>query len=193
VKREFDIKKVQQGDTVAFREFFACMYPKLMALACRFVDEATANDMVQDVFVSYWEKKNAIDAENIKSYLFKWLQNNCLNHLKHNQIAEDYAISAQLAAEREAFHERISDTNETLTAIMGKDILETVNNSLRKLPARCAEAFKLCYFNDLNYKEIAATMKISPRTVEGHIRLAAKLLRNELKDILMLALFMNIA
>ena len=68
-----DIQKVKDGDQVVFKSFFECFYPKLMALACRFVDEHVAKDLVQDVFASYWEQKKLIDADNIQSFLYKWL------------------------------------------------------------------------------------------------------------------------
>ena len=70
-----DIQKVKEGDRAAFKSFFECFYPKMMALACRFVNEQVAKDLVQDVFTSYWEQKKMIDADNIRSFLFKWLQN----------------------------------------------------------------------------------------------------------------------
>jgi len=44
-KPKIDLEKVKQGDPDAFRDFFAFLYPKLKALACRFVDEETAEDV----------------------------------------------------------------------------------------------------------------------------------------------------
>ena len=69
-KPKIDLEKVKQGDPDAFRDFFAFLYPKLKALACRFVDEETAEDVTQDVFTSYWERKHLIQADNIYSFLF---------------------------------------------------------------------------------------------------------------------------
>ena len=53
MEAKIDIEKVRKGDHVAFKAFFECFYPKLMALACRFVDEQVAKDLVQEVFTSY--------------------------------------------------------------------------------------------------------------------------------------------
>ena len=39
MEAKIDIEKVRKGDHAAFKTFFECFYPKLMALACRFVDE----------------------------------------------------------------------------------------------------------------------------------------------------------
>ena len=54
MEAKIDIEKVRKGDHAAFKTFFECFYPKLMALACRFVDEQVAKDLVQEVFTSYW-------------------------------------------------------------------------------------------------------------------------------------------
>ena len=56
MEAKINIEKVRKGDHVAFKAFFECFYPKLMALACRFVDEQVAKDLVQEVFTSYWER-----------------------------------------------------------------------------------------------------------------------------------------
>ena len=50
MEAKIDIEKVRKGDHAAFKTFFECFYPKLMALACRFVDEQVAKDLVQEVF-----------------------------------------------------------------------------------------------------------------------------------------------
>ena len=60
MEAKIDIEKVRKGDHAAFKTFFECFYPKLMALACRFVDEQVAKDLVQEVFTSYWEQKKRI-------------------------------------------------------------------------------------------------------------------------------------
>ena len=50
-----DINKVQKGDEAEFRLLFNLFYPRLMSVACRFVPEHIAEDIVQSVFVMYWE------------------------------------------------------------------------------------------------------------------------------------------
>ena len=91
MEAKIDIEKVRKGDHAAFKTFFECFYPKLMALACRFVDEQVAKDLVQEVFTSYWEQKKVIQPDNIQSFLFKWLQNSCLNHIKHQMVVDVFA------------------------------------------------------------------------------------------------------
>ena len=64
----FDIEKVRQGDWASFHRLFKVLYPRLITLASRFVDECTAEDLVQNVFLFYWERKETIDINDIKSF-----------------------------------------------------------------------------------------------------------------------------
>lgn len=190
MKDAIDIQKLKQGDREAFRLFFECFYPKLMALACRFVDEHTAKDLVQEVFVSYWENKKEIEARNIYSFLCKWLQNNCLNYLKHQMVVEEYEKRVRIAEARMNFIDEKTDTNEVFKQIITHDIREVIENSVNKLPPKCREVFWMYYFQDMSHKEIADRLHISVRTVETHVRQAVLFLRKDLKHIFLLMLLL---
>ncbi len=184
MQHTIDIDKLKKGDPVTFKLFFELLYPKLMALACRFVNEQTAKDLVQEVFTVYWEKKKDIDADNIQSYMYKWIQNNCLNFLKHQLVIEEYESRIRIAESRIAFLENTTDTNDVLKQVMTQDIIDRIHEALQLLPPKCAQVFELCYFKELSHKEIAEQMQISTRTVEGHIRHAVLFLRKQLRHII---------
>ena len=167
MEAKIDIEKVRKGDhAVLLNHFFECFYPKLMALACRFVDEQVAKDLVQEVFTSYWEQKKVIQPDNIQSFLFKWLQNSCLNHIKHQMIVDEYESCVRIAEARIAFWGESTDSNDVLKSVINQDLREIIELSVNKLPPKCAQAFRLAYFHDISHKEIAEIMGISPRTVE---------------------------
>lgn len=183
---EMDIAKLKQGEERTFRLFFTYFYPKLKAFACRFVDEDTAEDTVQEVFVSYWEQKHKIQADNIYSYLFRWTQNKCLNHLKRRMMVEEYELQVRLAESRMTFFDQMTDTNDVFTQVVNRDLRELVEKTINKLPPKCAQAFRLCYFQHLSHKEIAEIMGMSSRTIEGYIQQALQALRQDLKNLFFL-------
>jgi RNA polymerase sigma-70 factor (family 1) len=183
---DFNIEKIRNGDEEAFKSFFEAFYPKLKALACRFVDEQVADDLVQDVFASYWEQKETIQADNIQSFLFKCLQNKCLNYIKHQMVEEEYESRVRIAEARIAYLAETSDANHVFEQVMDLDLREIIEKSVEKLPPKCAQAFRLCYFHDVDRKEVAELMGISPRTVDGHIQQALNFLREDLKDLFLL-------
>lgn len=184
----FDIKRIREGDEQAFRHLFVALYPGLKALACRFVDEQTAEDLAQEVFLTYWEQKQKVEVDEIRSYLFRCIQNSCLNHLKHCLVVEEYESKVRVAEARLAWMGEQSDENDVIKSVVARDIDGLVNASIDKLPPKCAQAFRLCYFRDMSHKDIAETMNISHRTVEGHIRQAVLFLREDLRPLFILLL-----
>lgn len=189
--KSVDISKIKAGDTVAFRQFFHLLYPKLTAYACRFVGQQDARDLVQDLFASYWEKKEEIEADNVLPYLYKWLHNSCLNYLKHRKVIEAYEVRIRLAEQRIASMEELLEDNDIFRQMISRDIRDVIELSVNKLPDRCAEVFRLRYFEDMSHKDIAERMNISVRTVEWHISNAVSFLRAELRGLLILIFMFN--
>lgn len=160
-----------------------------MGVACRFVDDQIAKDLVQEIFTSYWVQKETIEAKQIHSFLYKWIQNKCLDHIKHQMVEEEYRARVQIAENRINSLLDHTDANDVLKQVIDRDLREIIELSADKLPPKCAQAFRLCYFQDMTHKEIAEAMHISPRTVDAHIYQALNFLREDLKDLFVL-LFM---
>lgn len=179
-------KKIKAGDPEAFHRFYVLSYPKLRAFACRFVDVETSEDVVQEVFVSFWEKKATLQIEDIQPYLYKWLQNCCLNHLRSCTTEKEYMSRLAIAQARIDHLESQKDGNDILTELFKRDLRSVIDAAADKLPPKCAQVFRYCYWEEMSHKEIAEKMGISVRTVETHIRNAVLFLREELKDTLFL-------
>lgn len=57
------LKMVKEGNEEAFRQLFFKFYPRLLRYAVRYVnDEDIAEDILQDCFISFWERKSSIRA-----------------------------------------------------------------------------------------------------------------------------------
>ncbi len=184
-----NIEKIRQGDEEVFRQFFEDMYPRMMSLACRFVADDVAKDMVQEAVISFWEQKSLLPVSNLQSYLCRSVQNNCLNYIKHNRIVTNYENRVRIAEARIQYLNELSDDNDIIRNIESKDIQAALQVALDKLPPKCREAFILCYFEDLSYKEIAQRMNISHRTVEVHVQKALKQLKKDFNILSLLLIF----
>ena len=172
------------GDSIShFRQVYDELYPKLMVHACKFVDEEVAEDIVHDVFVAYWEQHHMIVSSRLAAFLFKATQNSCLNYLKHQKVVENYLEQWQLAIDRcEYYNQKIestvsmSETNEELN-------YKLLENAIRQLPPRRAEALNLFYFEGKSQKDIANQMHVSLRTVQTHLAQAIAELRKSLRHV----------
>lgn len=181
----FDMKLLREGDLTVYKKFFTFYYPKLMGFACRFVDRFTAEDIVQEVFLYVWENREMMQITRPLSFLFKNVQNKCLNHLKHKMVIESYEAEVRIAKNRLLYIMESTDGNAVYAQVIKQDVSAILRQAIEKLSPKCARACYLYYFRDYSVKEIAQILNVSPRTVEGYIYQALITLRKELKDILL--------
>ena len=146
-----------------------------------------AENIVQDVFLVLWEKKDELEITyTLTTYLFTLVKNRCLNFLRHKLIEEEYNIQMkeELGFKLYAL-ESLDYSYQSET-----ELQEVVKRALDTLPERCREIFIKSRIEGLKYKEISEELGISVNTVENQIVTALKKLRVELKDYLPLLLFL---
>lgn len=167
---------IQGGDQSAFEAVFREHYAALCGFARRLVDDpAVSEELVQDLFVQLWEKRETLSLEtSLRSYLFTATRNSCLNHLKHLQVRVRHEDHVKLQALPLA-----DDPSEVLQAA---ELQARLRLAIDELPDRCGEIFKMSRFEGLKYDEIAERLNLSPRTVEVQIGKALRLLREALAD-----------
>lgn len=174
--------EMKMGDKNSFNYFFDYYYSGLCVYAKNFTcDLNVSEEVVQDVFVRFWEKRQNIKIESsVRFYLFRTVYNQCMNLLKHKKVELKY-IQNQKHREDYLYEEQWSLYNET-------ELRQALDNAISKLPERCREVFVLSRFENLKNKEIAEKLGITEKTVENQINKALKVLREELKDFLPLFL-----
>jgi RNA polymerase sigma-70 factor, ECF subfamily len=169
---------IQQGNERVFEEVFRKHYASLCAHARSVLRDADdAEEMVQNVFVTLWEKREQIEiTQSLKSYLFRSVHNHCLNRIKHLKIREQHQ-------QHVLFYQ--DETYESVSETVYKNELETeLGKAIKKLPEQCRLIFKMSRFEELKYQEIADQLSLSVKTVENQIGKALKILRIELADFL---------
>lgn len=154
-----------------------------MSLGSRFLPDDIVEDFVQDVFSMYWTEKEKLELENIESYLFKSLQNKCLNYIKHKDVEKKYLATQRIAQARLNYFKHNVEEDRLITSISTHEFKQRLEAELEKLPPRMAEAFRLFYFEDFSHKEISEIMNISTRTVEVHIYKALDKIRKNINPI----------
>jgi len=174
--------EMKSGSKESFNYFFDYYYSGLCIYANRYTgDLSTSEEVVQDVFVRFWEKCQNIQIESsVRFYLFRAVYNQCMNLLKHKKVERTYLQKNALQVE-ELSEEQWSLFNEF-------ELRYVLDQAISKLPDRCRDVFKLSRFENLKNKEIAERLGITEKTVENQITKALKVLRNELKDYLPLLL-----
>lgn len=175
--------EIKKGNSDAFEFFFKAYYPRLLGYAIRFVpNEEQSRDIVQDCFVTFWEKREEINSISITSLLFTMVKNSCLNYLKHEIVVQKHQLQYldNLAGEERLYH------SDFLIHTEGRLLFDELQEQIQKvtdsLPARCREVFLLSRFKGLKNREIADDLKISTTAVEKHISKAMTIFKKHFKD-----------
>jgi len=171
--------KLNQGDAKAFECLFKLYYTRLTLFANKYLNDiAAAEEIVSDLFVMLWESGHEINFNgNLSSYLFKCVQNKCLNYLKHQKVENlyvNYLLKNQLLDET---------IRSAESPYLEKEMAQQINIALESLPDKCREIFMMSRFEHLKYKEIASKLSLSPKTVERQIGIALDKLRRLLKHV----------
>ncbi|MGB1004192.1 MAG: RNA polymerase sigma-70 factor [Salibacteraceae bacterium] len=167
------------SDERVFESFFKDHY----SIFCRFAygftnDSDDAEEIVQNTFVKFWEsRKTMVIGNNPKPYLFTMIRNACLNQIKHISIREEYKSHN----EREILNQQTEEETDQ------ENLQDKIQIAIEKMPPQRRKIFEMSRFEGLKYREIAAHLNISIKTVENHMGSAMKDLRVEFKDYLHLA------
>lgn len=154
----------------AFEIFYRRLRPGLVYFAKGIVrNESDAEEIVQDMFLAVWDKRDQLDFDDsLKNYMFTGVKNRCLNHIKkarlmYSDMPDDFTP--------------VSLDAGILEKLQARETEDRVQSLIEMLPNKCRQVFILSRMHELSYKEIAAIMDISPKTVENQIGLALKFLK----------------
>ena len=157
-------------DRASFEALFRKFFPALMTFAKKYIaDDDTARELVQNVFINLWEKRDSLDTStSLKSYLFKSVHNRSLNEIRDRKKFSDNEVP-----------EIMSDT-DVQSHMEYMELEEKINEVIGSLPEKCREVFEMSRFDGLKYNEIAEKLGISVKTVENQMSKALKILREKL-------------
>ena len=173
--------RLRAGEAPALDELFRRHYADLCRVALRFVNnEQEAEDIVQELFVSIWEKRatQREDLSAVGSYLRRATRNRSLNYLRDRKRipVDDGEVPVTIATPDHADG-----------ALEQEELRGQIHGAIDALPERCRLVFVMSKIEDMSHKEIAGALDISPKTVENQMTRAYRYLRQWLSLLLLLA------
>lgn len=168
---------INSGNHEGLKCLFDSYYKPLCVFAMNFLDSfEEAEDIVQDVFVKFWEQFNNRHFEgSFRAYLFSSVQYACVRELKKRTKYHFQPL--------ECLMDRAINTEEDFTVEYQK-----LYNELSHLPEQCRKVFELIVLHDMKYKEVAAVLGVSVNTVKTHFAHALKRLRGSLDTLVLMLL-----
>jgi len=171
----------QQHDRKAFEEIYRRYWHPLFLHAYHILDdEDEAQDIIQDLFISFWNKSFADRIHtSLKSYLYVMVRNKVLNHIRKNKINANFIqlLSTKLTEK---------DFN-TVQYMEQKELAGLIDQEIDLLPPRMKQVFEMSRKEFMTHKEIAERLGTSEETVKKQITNSLKLLRVKFDQHLFLA------
>lgn len=171
-------------DSKTFEEHFRKNFKGLCFFALQYLkDHDLAKEIVQESFVSLWEKRDTIDpAGSLKSYLSTTVKNRCINYLRDHKKFDRSLIE----------FEGLDPYNNYMEQdhLVAEELKTKIEEATNELPEKCREVFLKNRHEHMKYQEIADELNISIKTVEAQMSKALKHMREKLAEYITVLLIM---
>lgn len=183
------IEMLNQKQEAAFEVVFNLYYPRLVYFAKEYVAYEEAKNLVQDAFVSFWEKNPVVLNESqLQSYLYTTVKNNCLMRLRHETVKKNFSNDVKKRIQNQIYTSALEDLDTSMTTF--NEIETIIQNALDGLSPRCREIFVMSRFEGKKNREVAEVLNISEKAVEAQLTKALKIFKVALKDFLPLVVYL---
>lgn len=176
------LDRIKEGRPDAFEELFNRYWEPLYLFALKRVQsEDDAKDIVQELFIKFWLKKDQIViTKNLESYLFSIVKYEVLHKVSQLLRSEE---------KKQYYQDNIlPQFSEFLDPLQEKELLAAIDKQVQSLPERLKEVYLLRKEEGLSIREIAGKLNISEQTVKNQLGLAVKRMRGALKETLIVIL-----
>jgi RNA polymerase sigma-70 factor (ECF subfamily) len=157
-------------------DFFCSRHPQLKKYLFWLVhSHDIAEELAQEAYVRFLRQSEPQHILNLNAFLFTIAANLARDHLrnvKREQNREFMPLDVEIA----------DSASNTEDIIARQCMEEQLEKAIASLPEKTREVFLLYHADELSYKQIAARLNISVRTVEYHLRQALLLCRNFLTN-----------
>ena len=136
-----------------------------------------AAEIVQELFVHLWEKKEELTIRNLRSYLFMSVKNRIIDYYRRMTDARLDSI--------------VDLATPTPYPLYLEELEAAIEEALAQLPEKSQQVFQLKQFENQTTREISQRLSMPERTVEYHYTQARRMLKTLLSNFfsLLIALF----
>tara|TARA_R110001583_G_scaffold118216_3_gene269478 strand:- start:50461 stop:51021 length:561 start_codon:yes stop_codon:yes gene_type:complete len=178
------LKEIQNKNHFVFKKLFDEFYEDLVRYAHGYLfDRSRSEDMVQDVFITLWEKADSIEINtSLKGYLYAMVRNRSLNLLKSIKITDNsHVLELHAMLDNDYNFENLFEVDKTT---IYNQVLKIINS----LPEKMQVIVKLKYLENYKYAEIAEELDVSVNTVKTQLKRAKIKIGQLLNTVLILIL-----
>lgn len=164
-------------DRAAFVELFHFFAPRIKSyLLKNGADETTAEEAVQNTFVTVWEKAAGYNPGKAaaSTWIFTIARNKRIDALRRQKFV--------LPLEDDALDSLGSTPHATADAYADSATIEQLHTAIDSLPKEQAELLHMAFFEDKSHQAISDATALPLGTVKSRLRLAMDKLRHALRS-----------
>jgi RNA polymerase sigma-70 factor (ECF subfamily) len=168
------ITRLQNDDKEAFNELYqkyhSALYYNILKLTR---DAIVTEDIVQEVFITLWEKRYDLNVEQgIAGWLFVVSYNRSISYLKR-KLKESIAQTV--------LQQNIESTTNAGNSLENTQI-SILEKAIEQLSPQKRRVFELCKLQRRTYAEVADELQISKHTVKEYLSGAVISIKNYVKQ-----------
>ncbi len=133
-----------------------------------------AEDLAQDVFVRLMDYDRMLHTNTVKSFIFTIARNLLYDYLRHHYKKQE--VTSYL------YEYSVTSTNETENQVIANDLAACEKRKMKMLPQQRRTIYAMSRFEDKSVQDISRKLNLSLRTVENHLRMGRRDMRNYMKQ-----------
>jgi len=164
---EFSDKKLlelmAQDNKLAFNMLYNRYWKKVLTLAAQKVNDIMeAENVVQDVFFSLWQRRDTLQITgDFQNYLFVSVKYRVLKVLDKQRAQRIFEENSLLS------NDLLDDSTQQYLAF--DELSERLKSAIGSLPEKSRLIYRMNKEEGMSYKEIAANLNISEKAVDSHL------------------------
>ena len=175
------LQQLKNGNEDAFSKIYSKYWKKIYMLAYdRLKDSKQSQDIVQDIFISLWERRESLEIQNLNAYLHTSVRYNVFKLVAVNKVKDDFYDLSEVLSSQSSFADHRIISHELMTAF---------NNLVENMPAQRQKIFRMRYEENMKTRLIAEQLNISQKTVQNQLLSSYKNIRSLLTQILSVSIF----
>ncbi len=181
------VERVQRGERQAFDLLVIKYQRRIMRLLARLVhDPAEVEDLAQEVFIKAWR---ALPQFRGESAFYTWIYRIALNTARNwlaTRRRQPMLLDAAENEDGETFSvdDNLTDYATPESAVVGREIVDTINQAIEDLPEDQRTAIVLREIEGMTYEEIAQIMQCPVGTIRSRIYRAREAISQRLRPVL---------
>lgn len=159
----------------AFRSLYLHYFDRLLRFASlHVISYSEAEEIVSDTFLAIWNNRASLpEITHFDTYLYSIMRYKIISHLRKQ--TQQHVSLDELQIDFFAATETTPEDD-----LITQEEISRLNDAINSLPHKCKIAFKMVREDKMKYKEVAAILEISVKTLEAHLATATRKIREVL-------------